>query len=199
MHLSPVTQNNTLYHQLRSCTSRTPPLQIRDRACHSRLNIDMEIRPIHAIQRHQPRPTRRRNRRDLPTSLNIHLLRLGPHTSRLALNRAPVRFSNSNQRPVGALFIRRVAAPVGAKPRRYQCSLGPAVRDAREMPLDPVRVGVAVKLVAQVDKRLCGRDVEIVDRGEVEDDGAEGGARGNLFGVGELAAARARVVPGAVL
>lgn len=68
------------------------------------------------------------------------------------------------------------------------------------MPLDAVRVGVAVELLAQVDEGLGGRDVEGVDGGEVEDDGAQGGARGELRAVGEgLAAAWARVVPGAVL
>ncbi len=46
---------------------------------------------------------------------------------------------------------------------------------------------------------MGGRDVEVVDTGEVEDDSAQDGAGGNLVVVGDLAAARARVIPRAVL
>ena len=48
------------------------------------------------------------------------------------------------------------------------------------MPLDLVRVGVAVELVAQVLKRLGGGDVDAVDGGKVEDDGAQGRAGDEL-------------------
>lgn len=67
------------------------------------------------------------------------------------------------------------------------------------MPLDAVRVGVPIKLVAEVNEGLCGGDVEEVDGREVEDDGAEGRAGGDFLVVDDLAPARAGVVPGPVL
>lgn len=76
-------------------------------------------------------------------------------------------------------------------------AFGPAVVDAGEVPVHRVRGGVAVELVADVDEVLDGCDVDVVDRGEVEDDGFEGGFVG-LDGDGS-AAARARVVPGPIL
>ena len=65
------------------------------------------------------------------------------------------------------------------------------------MPVYGVRGSVAVELVADVDEMLDGCDVDIIDRGEVEDDGFEGGLFG--FDGDGFAAARARVVPRAVL
>ena len=65
------------------------------------------------------------------------------------------------------------------------------------MPVYRVRGGVAVKLVTDVDEILDRGDVDIVDGGKVEDDGFEGGFVG-LDG-NALAAARARIVPGAIL
>jgi hypothetical protein len=67
------------------------------------------------------------------------------------------------------------------------------------VPLDAIRVRVPVELVSQVDERLRGGDVEVVDGREVEDDGAQRGARRDGLAVDGLAAARAGVVPGAVL
>ena len=65
------------------------------------------------------------------------------------------------------------------------------------MPIYGVRGRVAVKLVTNVDEILDRGDVDIVDGGKVEDDGFEGGFVG-LDGDG-FAAARARIVPGAIL
>lgn len=65
------------------------------------------------------------------------------------------------------------------------------------MPVYGVWGGVAVELIADVDEVLDGCDVDVVDGGEVEDDGFEGGLVG-LDGNG-FAAARTGVVPGAVL
>ena len=76
-------------------------------------------------------------------------------------------------------------------------SFGPAVVDARKVPIYSVRCGVAVKLVADVDEMLDRGDVDIVDGGKVEDDGFEGGFVG--FDGNGFAAARARIVPGAIL
>ncbi len=67
------------------------------------------------------------------------------------------------------------------------------------MPLDAVGLRIAVELVAQINQGLGGRDVEVVDTREVEDDGAENRAGGNLIAVCDLAAARAGVIPRAVL
>ena len=54
-------------------------------------------------------------------------------------------------------------------------TLGPAVVDARQVPFDALRRGVAVELVAHVNEVLDGGDVDVVDRGEVQDDCFEGG------------------------
>ena len=76
-------------------------------------------------------------------------------------------------------------------------SFGPAIVDAGDMPVHRVRGGVAVQLVADVDEVLDGCDVDIVDGGEVEDDGFESGFIG--FDGEGFATARARVVPRAIL
>lgn len=76
-------------------------------------------------------------------------------------------------------------------------SFGPAVVDAGEMPVYGVRDSIAVELIADVDEVLDACDVDIVDGGEVEDDGFQGGSVG--FNGNRLAAGRAWVVPGAVL
>ena len=169
----------------------------------------MEERPVDPIQRDIPTPPirsrrRRRNRRDLPPScgLDIHLPGLGSHSTRLALNHTrPTSLGNSDQRPryAALLLLARALPGVGAEPGRDQRALGPLVGDAGKVPLDAVRVGVPVELVAEVDEGLRGGDVEEVDGREVEDDGAEGGAGGDFLAVDDLAAARAGVVPGAVL
>lgn len=97
-----------------------------------------------------------------------------------------------------ALKGRRVALRGGeAEAGGGKGSFGPAVVDAGKMPVYGVRGGVAVKLVADVNEVLHGCDVDIVDGGEVEDDGFEGGSVG--FDGDGFAAARARVVPRAVL
>ncbi len=65
------------------------------------------------------------------------------------------------------------------------------------MPVYLVWACVAVELVADVDEVLDGGDVDVVDGGEVEDDGFEGRFR-RVIGGGAVAAG-AGVVPGAVL
>lgn len=74
---------------------------------------------------------------------------------------------------------------------------GPAVVDAGEVPIHRVRGGVAIELVADVDEVLDGCNIDVIDRGEVKDDGFEGGFVG--FDGDGSAAARARVVPGPIL
>ncbi len=76
-------------------------------------------------------------------------------------------------------------------------ALGPAVGDAGEMPVDLVRACIAVELVADVDEVLDGGDVDVVDGGEVEDDGFEGGF-GGLVGGGAVTAGTG-IIPRAVL
>ena len=98
-----------------------------------------------------------------------------------------------------ALKGRDVALPRGreAEAGGGEGPLGPAVVDAGEVPVHRVRGGVAVQVVADGDVVLDGGDVEVVDRGEVEDEGFEGGFVG--FDGDGFAAARAGVVPGAIL
>ena len=52
-------------------------------------------------------------------------------------------------------------------------ALGPAVADAGHVPVDDVGRGVPVELIAHVDELLDRGDVDVVDRGEVEDHGLE--------------------------
>lgn len=97
-----------------------------------------------------------------------------------------------------ALKAGRVALRGGeTEAGRGEGSFGPSVFDAGEMPVYRVRGGVAVELIADIDEVLDGRDIDIVDGGEVEDDGFEG----RFFGLDgyRLAAAGARVVPRTVL
>jgi hypothetical protein len=75
-------------------------------------------------------------------------------------------------------------------------ALGPAVVDAGDVPLDGGGGGVAVELVADVDEVLDGGDVDVIDGGEVEDDGFEGGEVAAVWFA--LAAFRARVIPRSV-
>lgn len=94
----------------------------------------------------------------------------------------------------------RAAAVLGgrvAEPGRGERPLRPPVVDAGEVPVHPFRGGVAVQLVAHVDQVLDRRDVDVVDGGEVEDDGFEGGAV-RVLDQG-LATAGAGVIPRAVL
>lgn len=93
----------------------------------------------------------------------------------------------------------RVAVRWGwvAETGRGESALGPAVRDAGEVPVYLVGACVAVELVADVDEVLDGGDVDVVDGGEVEDDGFEGGFGGVVRG-GAVAAGPG-VVPGTVL
>ena len=76
-------------------------------------------------------------------------------------------------------------------------ALGPAVGDAGEVPIDLLGAGVAIELVAHVNQVLDGSDVDVVDRGEVKDDGFEGGF-GGVVGRGAVAT-WAGVIPGAIL
>ena len=97
-----------------------------------------------------------------------------------------------------ALVDRRVAfGRREAKTGGGEGPFGPAVVDAGDVPVHRVRGGVAVKLVADVNEVLNGGDVDVVDGGEVEDDGFEGGLVG--FDGNGSAAARAGVVPRAIL
>lgn len=82
-----------------------------------------------------------------------------------------------------------------AEARGRETALGPAVGDVGEVPVDRVGANVAVQLVADVDEGLDGGGVDVVDGGEVEDDGLEG--RAGVFLVPEVA--RFGVVPRAVL
>ena len=84
-----------------------------------------------------------------------------------------------------------------AEAGRGKGSLGPAIVNARHVPVDAVRGSVEVELVADVDEVLYGGNVHVVDRGEVEDDGFEGRAIGLVDCC--LATAWAWVIPGAVL
>ena len=84
-----------------------------------------------------------------------------------------------------------------AEPGRDEGPFGPAVVDAGEVPVHGVGGGVAVELVADVDEVLDDCDVNVVDRGQVEDDGFEGWLV-RFDGYGSTTA-RAGVVPRAIL
>ena len=78
-----------------------------------------------------------------------------------------------------------------------ECAFCPAVVDAGEMPIYFVRGGVAVKLVADVEKVLDRCDVDVVDGRKVEDDSFE--SRFMRFVCRGAATAWTWVVPGTIL
>ena len=84
-----------------------------------------------------------------------------------------------------------------AETGRGEGPFGPAVVDAGEVPVHRVRGGVAVELIADVDEVLDGCDVNVVDGGQVEDDGFKSWLVG-FDGYGSTTA-RSGVVPGAIL
>ena len=84
-----------------------------------------------------------------------------------------------------------------AETGRGEGPFGPAVVDAGEVPVHGVWGGVAVELVADVNEVLDGCDVNVVDGGQVEDDGFEGWLV-SFDGCGSTTA-RAGIVPGAIL
>ena len=97
-----------------------------------------------------------------------------------------------------AFVDRRVALRSGEpEAGRGEGSFRPAVVDAGDMPVYCVRGGVAVQLVANINQVLDRCDVHIVDGGEVQDDGLEGGFF--VFDGEDFAAAWARVIPRAIL
>ena len=114
---------------------------------------------------------------------------------RRTMNSADFRHAK-NRLP--ALNGRRITSGSG-KPEASggKGSFTPAVVDAGEMPVYGVGGGVTVKLVADVDEVLHRCDVDIVHGREIKDDSFEGGSVG--FDRDGFAAARAGIVPGAVL
>ena len=76
-------------------------------------------------------------------------------------------------------------------------SLGPAVVNIGKVPVNPGRGSVLVELVAYVNQMLNGSDVDVVDGGEVENDGLED--RELLVYDERLSPAWAGIIPRAVL
>lgn len=60
-----------------------------------------------------------------------------------------------------------------AKSCAGQGAFGPAVADVSKVPIDLVRGGVFVKLIADVDQMLHRCNIHVVDRREVKDNGLE--------------------------
>ena len=65
------------------------------------------------------------------------------------------------------------------------------------MPFDGLGSRIAVELVADINQALDRCDIEMIDRGEIEDDGAQNWAV--VVEVDLLATARSRVIPRTVL
>jgi hypothetical protein len=65
------------------------------------------------------------------------------------------------------------------------------------VPFDDFGGSVSIELVAGIDETLDGSNVYVIDRGEVKDHGAEGGAV--VIEVDGLAPAGAGIIPGTVL
>jgi len=63
-----------------------------------------------------------------------------------------------------------------SKASRGESTLSPAVVNTGKVPVNAVGSGVSVKVVAGIDESLHGGDVNVVNGGEVENDGLECGA-----------------------
>jgi len=76
-------------------------------------------------------------------------------------------------------------------------ALSPAIVDVGKVPVDGLGGGVAIELVAHVDKVLDGGDINVVDCSKIEDDGFESWTM--VVRINLLAALWPWVVPWAVL
>ncbi|TLD12353.1 uncharacterized protein PgNI_02921 [Pyricularia grisea] len=103
----------------------------------------------------------------VPPLLLLLLLR---HRSR-AVAAPNLRDRENGLPPVLALVARGRVSETASDER----ALRPPVPDAGDVPVDGVRCGVAVQLVAHVDELLHAADVDVVDAAEVEDYGLERG------------------------
>jgi hypothetical protein len=81
--------------------------------------------------------------------------------------------------------------------RRCKSTLGPAVVDCGEVPLDFVWRGVAIEFVANVNKDLNRSDINVVDRRGIYDHSFEGWT--SIMGLHLLSTAWPRIIPRAVL
>lgn len=77
-----------------------------------------------------------------------------------------------------------------------ESTLGPAVVDGGKVPFDDGRVGILVELVGKINETLDGSNIDIVDRGEIENDGTED--RTVVFGIDDGTTAWSWVIPWAV-
>ena len=69
--------------------------------------------------------------------------------------------------------------------------------NAGKMPVNNIGRGVVIKLIANVNQMLYGCDINIINRGEVKDDGFEGGT--GIVDVYLPAATWSGIVPRSVL
>ena len=162
------------------------------------------VRQIAAARRAVP-VLAMRNHIRLADVLNIHFLgALAPQLlfvlAVLCRRRGAVLSANLRHAEYGLPALKGRLAVVGggvAETGRGEGPFGPAVVDAGEVPVHGVRGGVAVELVADIDKVLDDCDVDVVDGGQVEDDGFQGWLV--RFDGYRSTTARTGVVPGAIL
>lgn len=163
--------------------------------------------PIRLVPRDPSSSTRTRARARTPIRTTLQILRPQPPQFPLVLTKlgrggsrgeaADLGDAEDGLPPVEEDGGGSVAGGGVAEAGGGEGAFRPPVVDAGEVPLDLVRGGVTVELVADVDEVLDRGDVDVVDGGEVEDDGFEGREAG-CVGRGP-ARAGARVVPGSVL
>lgn len=94
--------------------------------------------------------------------------------------------------PVVIMLVGWVAEPSGC-----ECSPRPGAIQVHEVPLDDLRVGVLVEYIADVDETLDRGDIDVINRGAVEDNSAEQGPC--IVQIGGTATMRAWVIPWAIL
>lgn len=133
---------------------------------------------------------------DISGALGAELVFLVPMVRRGGGAVAPTNFGHAeNGLPSPRNFAPR-ARGIPKSPHG-QGAFGPSVVDAGEVPVHFIRRGVFVQLIADVDQDLHRRDIDVVHRGEIQNDGLERGAVRMI--VGQLATSGTRIIPRTIL
>lgn len=169
------------------------PLRVGNRRLNRLLQVKVKVRPVEPLDGHEPPAAGMRRHvliRCLGDVIRVCALHVVLHRAaalfpllllrrcrrRRAVRAAQVGNAEDCLPVARALAVFRVVSRGAvAEAGGAESSLGPAVLDVGKVPVDGLGGCVAVELVADVDEGLRGRDVDDVDRGEVEDDGLERG------------------------
>ncbi|EGX95530.1 hypothetical protein CCM_00184 [Cordyceps militaris CM01] len=188
------------------------PLRVGNSRLHGLLQVKVKVRPVQAVDGNKTSAARVLGHIVLGARSGPNL-RLGSHlaleviraTASLlvqgrSLGRAVSTAEVGNAEdglPVSSALAGLGLGRTVPEASSGQSTLRPAVLDMRKVPVHGTRGSVAVQLVAHVNQRLGGSDINVVHRGKVKDNGLEnwpGVVDGLLQGI-----TWRRVVPGTIL